>query len=164
MRNRLDEAKAELLAKAAVVGDRGRRDDEESFLRRYYRHVAAEDLVDRDVVDVYGIAASHRRAAQHRPQGTAVVNVFTPTVDEHGWSAGHTVGEIVIDDMPFLVDSLTMALSENDHAIRLVIHPQMVVRRDITGELVEICDFNDNDPRLAETSDAVVESWMHVEI
>jgi len=164
MRNRLDEAKAELLAKAAVVGDRGRRDDEESFLRRYYRHVAAEDLVDRDVVDVYGIAASHRRAAQHRPQGTAVVNVFTPTVDEHGWSAGHTVVEIVIDDMPFLVDSVTMALSENDHAIRLVIHPQMVVRRDITGELVEICDFNDNDPRLAETSDAVVESWMHVEI
>ncbi|PSK97890.1 glutamate dehydrogenase [Haloactinopolyspora alba] len=164
MRNRLDEAKAELLAKAATVGDRSRREDDESFLRRYYRHVAAEDLVDRDVVDVYGVAASHRRAAQSRPQGTAVVNVYTPTIDEHGWASGHTAVEVVIDDMPFLVDSVTMALSEHDHPIRLVVHPQMVVRRDITGELLEICDFGDNDPRLAETADAVVESWMHVEI
>ncbi|MBB5788503.1 NAD-glutamate dehydrogenase [Jiangella mangrovi] len=162
MRNRLDEAKSELLAKAALVGDRGSRDEDEAFLRRYYRHVAAEDLVDRDVVDVYGVAASHRRSAQSRPQGTAVVNVYTPTIDEHGWASGHTIVEVVIDDMPFLVDSVTMALAEHDHAIRLVVHPQLVVHRDITGELVEVLDLNENDPR--RDSDTIVESWMHVEI
>ncbi|WP_116947324.1 NAD-glutamate dehydrogenase [Jiangella endophytica] len=162
MRNRLDEAKSELLAKAASVGDRGSRDEDEAFLRRYYRHVAAEDLVDRDVVDVYGVAASHRRSAQLRPQGTAVVNVYTPTIDEHGWASGHTIVEVVIDDMPFLVDSVTMALAEHDHALRLVVHPQLVVRRDITGQLAEILDLNENDPR--RDADTVVESWMHVEI
>ncbi|TDE16100.1 NAD-glutamate dehydrogenase [Jiangella asiatica] len=162
MRNRLDEAKSELLAKAALVGDRGYRDEDEAFLRRYYRHVAAEDLVDRDVVDVYGVAASHRRSAQLRPQGTAVVNVYTPTIDEHGWASGHTIVEVVIDDMPFLVDSVTMGLSEHGYAIRLVVHPQLVVRRDITGQLVEISDLNENDPR--RDADTIVESWMHVEI
>ncbi|PZF80888.1 NAD-glutamate dehydrogenase [Jiangella anatolica] len=162
MRNRLDEAKSELLAKASLVGDRGSREEDEAFLRRYYRHVTAEDLVDRDVVDVYGVAASHRRSAQTRPQGTAVVNVYTPTIDEHGWASGHTIVEVVIDDMPFLVDSVTMALAEHEHAIRLVVHPQLVVRRDITGQLVEVLDLNENDPR--RDSDTVVESWMHVEI
>ena len=45
------------------------------------------------------------------PQGTANIRVFTPTVAEHGWSAGgHTVVEVVTDDMPFLVDSVTMEL------------------------------------------------------
>jgi glutamate dehydrogenase len=37
--------------------------------------------------------------------------VYTPTVEEHGWSASHTVVEVVVDDMPFLVDSVTMELS-----------------------------------------------------
>ncbi len=53
------------------------------------------------------------KLAQTRPQGTARVRVFTPTVPEHGWSAGgHTVVEVVTDDMPFLVDSVTMALTD----------------------------------------------------
>ena len=54
---------------------------------------------------------------QTRPQGTARVRVFTPTVAEHGWSAGgHTVVEVVTDDMPFLVDSVTMALTTASRA------------------------------------------------
>lgn len=164
MRNRLDEAKSDLLGKAAAIAPRRQRAADEAFLRRYYRHVAADDVVDRDPLDVYGAAASHRTAAEHRPQGTSVVRVYTPTVDDHGWSSGHTVVEVVIDDMPFLVDAVTMALTDIDHAIHLVVHPQLVVRRDITGKLLEICDFGENDPRLDEIADACVESWMHVEI
>ena len=54
---------------------------------------------------------SQYKLAVERPQGTANIRVFTPTVDEHGWSAdGHTVVEVVTDDMPFLVDSVTMVL------------------------------------------------------
>lgn len=185
MRNRLEEAKSDLLTRASAVAEHpGRaagpveetpgtqpsermashRARTEAFLRRYYRHVAPEDLVERDPVDVFGVAASHRRAAEERPQGTAVVHVFTPTVDEHGWSCGRTVVEIITDDMPFLVDSVTMALNRHDHVVHVVIHPQIVVRRDVAGRLLEVCDLDENDPTLAEIPDAVVESWMHVEI
>ncbi|HSK26718.1 MAG TPA: NAD-glutamate dehydrogenase [Jiangellales bacterium] len=162
MHHRLDEAKSDLLAKAAAVAGRGH-EAEEAFLRRYYRHVAPEDLVDRDPVDVYGAAVSHRATAGVRPQGTSVVRVFTPAVEEHGWSTGHTVVEVVTDDMPFLVDSVTMALSQQGRSLHLVIHPQMVVQRDVTGRLLAVHGAVDSE-RDIDLPDAVVESWMHVEI
>jgi len=168
MRNRLDEAKTDLIARAAAVVDRSHAAPgtaTEPFLRRYYRHVVAEDLVGRDPVDVVGAAMSHRGLAERRPQGTALVRVFTPTVDEHGWSVGHSVVEIVTDDMPFLVDSVTMELSRDERPIHLVVHPQLVVRRDIAGDLVEVCDVSESDSSVCVTyPDAIVESWMHIEI
>ena len=88
-------------------------DKTQHLLSLYYRHVAPEDLLDRSPVDIYGAAMSHFRLAANRPQGTAAVRVFTPSVDEHEWAAdGHTVVEVVTDDMPFLVDSVTMALTD----------------------------------------------------
>jgi glutamate dehydrogenase len=164
MGNRLDEAKSELLAKAAsAVGHRGHRPEDEAFLRRYYRHVAPEDVVDRDPVDVFGAASSQRQFAQTRPQGRSLVRVYTPTIEEHGWSSGHTVVEVVTDDMPFLVDSVTMALTRRGRSIHMVVHPQFVVRRDVAGELLEVCDVGESAP-ITEMPDAVVESWMHIEI
>ncbi len=131
------------------------------LLRRYYRHVAPEDLVARLPRDVAGAAVSHRHLAERRPQGTARVRAFTPTVAEDGWSAdGHTVIEVVVNDMPFLVDSLNAELTRHGRAITLVVHPQMVVRRDVVGDLIEVCDT----VTLPPGGDAEFESWMHIEI
>ena len=106
------------------------------LLRYFYRHVALEDILDRSEVDLYGATMSQYRLAQHRPQGTANIRVFTPTVSEHGWSAGgHTVVEVVTDDMPFLVDSVTMELNDEHREVHIVVHPQILVRRDVAGEL-----------------------------
>jgi glutamate dehydrogenase len=167
-----DEAKDELLRKAAeLVHSRrgaGARvgEDVDSLLPVYYRHVAYEDIEDRSPTDVYGAAVSHLRLATERPQGTATVRVFTPTVDEHGWSAqGHTVVEIVTDDMPFLVDSVTMSLSRSDRSVHVVIHPQLLVRRDVTGRLAQLLRGDAERYVGAEDpQDVVRESWMHVEI
>ncbi len=179
MQTKLDAAKAELLAKAAAAAENsqvgGAAPGEglsngalTAYLHHYYLHTAPEDLVDRDPVDVYGAAASHYRLGLKRPQGTAEVRVYTPTVDENGWSSGHTVVEVVTDDMPFLVDSVTNELTRQDRAIHLVIHPQLVVRRDITGKLLEILDIDACSRSQAAgadwPADAVVESWMHIEI
>ena len=160
---RLEEAKQDLLERAAATAPTSAHTpDLEHLVARYYRHVAPEDLVGRDPVDVLGAVVSHRRAAVSRPQGTAVVHAFTPTVEGHGWSAGHSVVEIITDDMPFLVDSVTASLQRQGRAIHLVIHPQMVVRRDVVGALEEILDVDDDDTEVP--AGATVESWMHVEI
>ena len=92
------------------------------------------------------------------------MRVFTPTVDEHGWSTGHTVIEIVTDDMPFLVDSVTAELGREGRALHLVVHPQLAVRRDATGRLVEILDVEAGHGAKELPFDAAVESWMHLEI
>ncbi|MDX6323726.1 MAG: glutamate dehydrogenase [Nocardioidaceae bacterium] len=133
------------------------------FIRQYYRHVPAEDLADRGEVDVYGAAMSHYRLAAERPQGTANLRVFTPTVAEHGWSAhGHTVVEVVTDDMPFLVDSVTMELNEQGRGVHMVVHPQLLVRRDIAGRLIEVMD--NEGYVVGSEPDVYRESWMHVEV
>jgi len=156
---RLEEAKTDLLDRAVATGP----DDPglEALVRRYYRHTAPEDLIGRDPVDVLGAVVSHRRAAQNRPQGTAVVHAFTPSVEGDGWSAGHSVIEIVTDDMPFLVDSVTSCLGVDGRAIHLVIHPQFVVERDVTGVLRDVIASDDDE---VVPLGATVESWMHVEI
>ncbi|MCU7824526.1 NAD-glutamate dehydrogenase [Kitasatospora sp. DSM 101779] len=179
MQTKLDAAKAELLTKAAAAAENsqvgGAAPGEglsngalAAYLHHYYLHTAPEDLVDRDPVDVYGAAASHYRLGLKRPQGTAEVRVHTPTVEENGWSCGHTVVEVVTDDMPFLVDSVTNELTRLDRGIHLVVHPQLAVRRDITGKLLEILDVDAcSRSQAAGTewpADAIVESWMHIEI
>ncbi|WP_329526548.1 NAD-glutamate dehydrogenase [Streptomyces sp. NBC_01462] len=178
MQTKLDEAKAELLERAARVAENspvgghlptvktgaGTPDRETvlAFLQRYYLHTAPEDLTDRDPVDVFGAAFSHYRLAENRPQGTASVRVHTPTVEENGWTCSHSVVEVVTDDMPFLVDSVTNELSRQGRGIHLVIHPQVVVRRDVTGELIEVLPGRPVADELSH--DAHIESWIHVEI
>ncbi|MBP0460991.1 NAD-glutamate dehydrogenase [Streptomyces montanisoli] len=193
MQTKLDEAKAELLARAARVAEDGpagqtaglggQRPDGEgagagsggepdrdtllAYLQRYYLHTAPEDLADRDPVDVFGAAISHYRLAENRPQGTANVRVHTPTVEENGWTSPHSVVEVVTDDMPFLVDSVTTELTRQGSGIHVVIHPQIAVRRDVTGKLIEVLPDGTRPDGTADADrvhDAHIESWIHVEI
>ncbi|MGH3327381.1 MAG: NAD-glutamate dehydrogenase [Streptomycetales bacterium] len=163
----LDEAKAGVLRRAVEVAESAHaaeglnRRALETFLHRYYRHVAAEDVAEREPGDVYGAAMSHYRFAATRPRQGALVRVYTPRVEEHGWTSAHTVVEVVTDDMPFLVASVTAELSRQARAIHLVVHPQLVVRRDAGGRLERIGDTSDP---AKVPHDALVESWMHIEI
>ncbi len=132
-----------------------------AVLKAFYRHVAPEDLLERGAADLYGAVMAQLRLAAERPQGTAGVRVFTPSVSVNGWSAGgHTVVQVITDDMPFLVDSVSMALAGTQHDINLVIHPQLVVRRDLSGHLQEVLD----EFAATEPHDVARESWMHLEI
>jgi glutamate dehydrogenase len=138
-----------------------------ALIRAYYRHIAADDLAERTDVDLYGALASQFRLADNRPQGRANVHVFTPSHADNGWSAGgHSVVEIVTDDMSFLVDSVTMELTRQQREIHLVIHPQFDVVRDITGVLESVRPIKD-EPVAAVDHDGpgtIRESWMHIEI
>ena len=170
MRTTLDETKDDLIAKAAdlVAHAKGSggppADHAAEYVRHYYRHVAPEDVLERTDVDLCGAALSQYHLALHRPPGRAAVRVFTPTVAEHGWSAGgHTVVEVVTDDMPFLVDSLTMELNEQNRNVHVVVHPQLLVRRSLTGELLEIYT-NEEQQHERLPHDVFRESWMHIEI
>src|SRR5262249_40467956 len=123
----------------------------------------ADDILDRSAEELYGALVSHYRLAAVRPQGTARVHVFTPTLAEHGWSAGgHSVVEVVTDDMPFLVDSVVMELTRQQRDVHLVVHPQFDVTRDVAGALDTLaCPDNEAAP---PPEGAERESWMHVEI
>ena len=161
--------KSHLLTQAIALAERSSgtggppKDEVGPLLHAYYRHVATDDLRDRSAEELYGALVSHYRTADVAPQGTASVHVFTPTLAEHGWSAGgHSVVEVVTDDMPFLVDSVVMELTRQQRDVHLVVHPQFDVTRDVTGRLSTIaCPDNES---AAPPEGAERESWMHVEI
>jgi glutamate dehydrogenase len=135
------------------------RDDEapqvEEFVRQYYRRVPPEDLVGRSQLDVYGAALAHWNFMYRRAPGEPKVRAYNPQFEQHGWQSPHTVVEIVSDDMPFLVDSVSMELGRHGYGIHLLIHPVIGVRRDDDGDIVEVAPPAAGQP---------VESVMHIEI
>jgi glutamate dehydrogenase len=130
----------------------------EVFIRQYYRWVPAEDLAERSPLDLYGAAVAHWNFIQQRAPGEAKVHVYNPEFEQDGWQSTHTVIEIVSDDMPFLVDSVTMELVRQGENLDLVIHPVIYVTRDATGHLTDVLETG------SERNDAVAESIMHVEV
>jgi glutamate dehydrogenase len=147
----------ELLSAAVAEAGSGRQ-GVESYVRRYFQFVAPEDLLDRNPRDLYGVALSHLELAERRTPGTALVRVLSPTLEADGWASPNTVVQVVTDDMPFLVDTVSAELTRHDLAIRLVVHPVLQVRRDAVGQVVEVC------PADADGTDVVRESFVHVEI
>ncbi len=165
----LEKERSAMLERAGDVGDRqgspAERDQLARLLDRYYRHMPVEEMRSWDAVDLAGAALSHQQLAAHRAQATAKVRAFTPTVEQNAWSTGHSVIEIVTDDMPFLVDSVIAELNRQECAIHLIVHPQIVVRRDVTGALLEVLDMGMTAWQEGKhPEDSVVESWMHLEI
>ena len=130
----------------------------EAFVRQYYQWVPAEDLADRNPLDLYGAAVAHWNLAQQRAPGESKVRVYNPEFEQHGWQSPHTLIEIVTDDMPFIVDSVTMQLGRLGYGIDLVIHPVIRVRRDAGGHMIEVLDHD------ATADDMIRESVVHVEV
>jgi glutamate dehydrogenase len=110
------------------------------FVRQYYHWVPAKDLTDRDQADLCGAVVAHWRTAHRRERGEAKVNVYNPERERDGWTSPYTVVEVVSDDMPFIVDSVTMELARQGCNIELMIHPVMRVVRDAEGELTEVLE------------------------
>ena len=128
----------------------------EEFTARYFRDVEAEDLAEREAADLYGAALSHWNFARKREPGRPRIRAFNPTLEEHGWQSTHTIIEIVNDDMPFLVDSVTMEVNRQGLTLHLIIHPIVAVERGADGTLAGLA--TENGKR------AWRESFIHVEV
>jgi glutamate dehydrogenase len=138
-----------------VDGACGEDADLADLIRLYWRLVPDEELVGRSAQQLYETTCRHRRLAGQRLVGELKVELTNPA-DE-----GHTTLSIVTDDMPFLVDSVTAALSSRGLEIHLVVHPQVVVRREPLGKLLAV--LPDVEPDEADRGE-VVESWMTFEV
>jgi glutamate dehydrogenase len=130
----------------------------EQFLRQFYAHVPPDDIVHESVDNLYGAALALWSHAQKRPPGGSKIRVYNPRSEEHGWKSSHTIVELINDDMPFLVDSVTAELNRLGVEVYLVIHPIMRVKRDAKGKLTDLRPAGDTD------EDAAGESFMHVQI
>ncbi len=98
--------------------------------------------------------ASSKKANSHRK-----VRVYNPNVKTNGFSSDRTFVECVVNDSPFILDSLTQALYHSDRFIHEVIHPIFSIERDDKGVIKKICE-----DRHAENKNANLESVTQIQI
>jgi glutamate dehydrogenase len=154
-----DDKLALLAAAARLAGDDAGVGDLENYLEAYYRHVAVEDLASAGPARIAAVATEQAIFAAHRPQGRALVRIRA--AGDASLEPAGAVLDIVTDDMPFLVDSVTMELARHDLRAHRVVHPQLRVRRDVTGTLRGVLGPIDGSP---SAHDEISESWTHIEI
>jgi glutamate dehydrogenase len=133
----------------------------ESFVRQFYHWVPASDLAGRTEEDLYEAVLSQWKLAETRAPREAKVSVFNPEPQngaQPSVRAARTIVQIVSDDMPFIVDSVTMELSRAGAEIDLMIHPVMRVRRDARGRMLEVLEAS-GDP-----GQGTPESILHAEL
>jgi glutamate dehydrogenase len=133
--------------------------DVREFIRRYFRGVAEEDLAEYESADLAAAALAHLRFGAVRARNRPAVRIYNPDARRDGWSSSHTVVEIVAQDMPFLVDSLVMVLTQAGLTVHLMVHPVLTVRRDARGRIREI-----DEQDAARRPGATRESWQHMQI
>jgi glutamate dehydrogenase len=159
MTSTVEAKKAALVRKAEVLADEMLDPAEQTAAERaiaaFYEHVPPVDVAERSPRNLCGAALSLWRYAERRRPGRAKIRIHNPDPLADGWSSPHTIVEIVNDDMPFLVDSVTGAINASNRVVHLIIHPIVTVTRDPEGRLCEILD-----PGAAGRR----ESWMQIEI
>lgn len=127
-----------------------------SFLTCYYTSMATEDLTSRTAATLYGAAISHWRLGARRERGETALRLYNPDPEQDGWESTHSIIQIVADDQPFLVDSLSMAMNEQGLMIHLITHPVLEVVRGATGTVTGVSD--------QANSEGEPEAWIHIEI
>ncbi|VVD86677.1 NAD-glutamate dehydrogenase [Pandoraea anhela] len=145
----------------------------EPFVQHYYGLADAEEVVSRSVADLYGAAMAHWQLGQKFVCGEPRIRIYNPTLDQHGWHCSHTVVEIVNDDMPFLVDSVTMEVNRQGLALHSAFHPVYRVRRDAAGKRLSVApgssnvgsaNGNGNERKAADDDGSRFESYIHIEV
>ena len=85
----------------------------------------SQDLAERKISDLCGAAPRHLEFMREFKSGAPKLRVYNPQIQKDGWESTHTVIEIVNDDMPFLVDSVTMEVNRQGLTLHLIIQPVM---------------------------------------
>ena len=129
--------------------------DAQRLARAFFRRVPAEDLAARGAGAWAALLGGIHGLLQVRQRDAGNVQVFNPTVEEHGWDSASTVIQIVTDDSPFLVDSVGIAIAQCGTLVQSVVHPVVQAERDAGGHLLQLAE---------EGERGRAESVMHFEL
>jgi glutamate dehydrogenase len=131
-------------------------DEAAFFTRRLFARVADKDLAAAPAEQRAAAATALLAFARRRLPGVAKIRVFNPSPADHGFESRHTIVQIVNDDMPFLVDSITNEFNRREISVHLLAHPVLAARRDLDGDLLGFA------PEAGERARS--ESLMQIEI
>ncbi|MBB4596258.1 NAD-glutamate dehydrogenase [Xanthomonas arboricola] len=115
-----------------------RQSEVQLFAADFYRRMEEDEFPNHPAEQWAALAADMLEFARTRKAGTVNVRVFNPTLKSHGYESPHTLLQIVNDDMPFLVDSVSMTLSDLGIGVHVLGHPVLRIARDKAGKLTAV--------------------------
>ncbi len=143
---------------AGQSGDLAGPDRVTEFLRHYFKHSDDSILLSRPPQHLARSLLHHLDLGRRRRPGETRLELFTPILQRDGWDAGgHSVLTVVTQDKAWLVDTLTLALTAHDWALRELVHPQFHVIRDADGALLDVAHRH-------EGKSTVAEAWLWLEL
>ena len=116
----------------------------DQFAHLLYGNMSSFDLENRNDSDMYGAALSLWRSLNQHKDDTPIIKVFNPSVSQNGWKSSHTIIEIIVNDMPFLVDSIRIALNRLGLSPHLMLNAPLNIGRDKKQEVTEISPVINN--------------------
>src|SRR5581483_3471384 len=128
----------------------------DKFQRLYYEMASPDTLRLRQPAELAATAKAHFDLASKRPGDEILLKVRKPAEGALGLACVQTVAP----DMPFLVDTLTMALRAAGTSIDWSVHPVLALKRDAKGVLVDVAGLG---AAAATTKDSYPESLMNFE-
>ncbi|MGH1438849.1 MAG: NAD-glutamate dehydrogenase [Cellvibrionaceae bacterium] len=107
------------------------------FVDEFFEQYPLDELTGRSLDDVFGLvrdAFSLIAKYTKRPS----VRVYNPNIETDRWQCAHSVITVHCKNMPFLMDSVRMALTNSGIAVHAVNYTSLISVRDKKGVLSEI--------------------------
>ena len=123
-----------------------------AFLRAYFETMSVDALKARSIASLFAVATGHWRLSAARKPDEILVRLIRP---QEGAADGRHLARLqtVIEDLPFLVDSVMQRVREAGAAVDWSAHPILRITRDANGALLG----------LSEGNEGVNESFIHLE-
>lgn len=133
--------------------------DINTYISQFYSYVPVEELQGLDNDALHAIAENSLKFLSQRKPGEIKVRVYDTSSEPYGWKSDYTIIEILNDDMPFLVDSVTEELNQRGCRIASIIHPVIRVSRDKGGNITALLPAD-----TPKQEGVLQESVMHLQI
>ncbi|MGI9311126.1 MAG: NAD-glutamate dehydrogenase [bacterium] len=158
-------------------------EDEIAFLRDFYHRLSGQDFAADKALALRRAALRHRRLGRVRKAGETLIEIYNLDAarDESIGEQDATVINLITDDKPFIIDSLTIKLNALRKTPQRIAHPTFTVRRDARHRVVAMHRYtgkkskatptdqggaiaSDGDGAIASDGDGAIESYIQFAI
>ncbi len=108
------------------------------FAVQYLAHMPLDELVSRRFSDTYGSVLAAWQFFQTRKADESPVSVFNADLESDGWQSSHTVIFVLHPNIPFLIDSIRIAINQREIGTHTIHHAVLQVDRDRNGKLKKL--------------------------
>ncbi len=131
----------------------------EAYIRHFFQFSLINKLKSYKIEELAACALESYEFCKKRKKNEAKIRIYNPTLKKNGWEKQYTVIELVNDDMPFLVDSISEEINRQGYKIHYLTHPVLKIERTTAGVISKVESLTKEDDR-----GCYAESIIHFQI